>query len=231
MPTTLWNRLLDLPLRTKLLAGAGVLAVLVLVVLLVTGGEEADLGVAATESGAPVEQPAQPATPATPGEIVAQPATPGDVAGAGTGTGGGGVAPINAQDSGGDVVRTIDDARIEAEMNATLPKEGRTATPDEIAEQAPADVKLVGRSLAEWSSTLRACLEKDIDAPLSCKFQADEAVPGIEYLDGMLVGDVGTEVTFEIFRATSGGTRVWLLFNNGAECHGYGSEFSKCSAW
>lgn len=224
------HRLRGLPARTRVLLAVGVVAMIALVLLLAMRSDPADLGVA--DSGAGNEQAlppqAQPATPdqlpqpATPdGAVVADPVTPN----------GNGVAPINAGSAGGGDVATPQDTALENEMNATLPQKQQEPTPDEIAGKAPPDVKYAGQVLTLWSTAMKRCLTDGKVSVLDCIAASDKAAPGVSYQNGTLAGDLATEVEYKIYRTTPDGTKVWLFYNHGTECHGYGDNFAKCSAW
>jgi hypothetical protein len=227
MLTSAWQRVLELPPRTRYL-GAGCLAVLVVLVLvlMMRGDPPAELGVAESPT-APLPVDAVPTTPETP--LV--PETPADGT---TVAEPGGVAPINSSgassSSGGGRLGTAADQAAEDELNRLLPPKQERESIEEIQARADPDVKYAGGILSIWSRTMQGCLTKG-GAPLTCLGAADTAAPGVEYQNGSLVGSLQTDVEFQIFRLTPGGSKVWLMFSQGTECHGHGSNFEKCAAW
>ncbi len=218
MLTSLWQRVLEMPPRTRYL-GAGCVAALVILVVLVmlTGGEEGDLLV--QESAVPAETPQPAPQPDTPGNVVAeQPQETPDPQG---------VSPVTAgSGSGGDVV-TPEDRAVEREMNATLPPDAVTRTPATVASEASPEVKYAGRVLTLWSNTMQTCLKAGKVPPLDCLAASDKAAPGVHYQNGTLHGDV----EYQIFRPIASGVKVWLIFTKGTECHGVGDDWEMCSAW
>lgn len=224
MVVATWTQLTELSPRARLLWGAVAALVLLLGVVLVIGrgAPERDLQVADSGAGnaaaTTVPAPTVPA-PATP--VGTQPATAGS-----------GVAPLNI--SGGSSAQAVLSGRSEADiqlersMNSELPpKPPARVRPEQIAAKAPEAVRTAGASLARWSSALTKCLDGKDSSPRDCLVVADKAEPGVQYQDGSLIGDV----QFEVFRETSDGTRVWLIYTDGVDCRGYGTNFEKCAAW
>ena len=220
MLTSLWQRVLELPPRTRYLGAGCIVAVVALAAMfLLMGGEEGDLQV--QESAVPTEVPQQPVPqPETPGEVVAAPSTPEQPPQ--------GVSPVNSSGGGGDGGGvTPEDRAIEDELNALLPPEVEPRTPKDVADEASPEVKYAGRVLTLWSNTILSCLKAGKQSPLDCNAAADKAAPGVHYQNGTLFGDI----EFQIFRPIADGTKVWLIYTKGTECHGVGDDWEKCSAW
>jgi hypothetical protein len=232
MLTSIWQRVLELPRRTRFLAvGAIVLLLLLGGVVIVVGGPEDDLVVADSGAGneAFVEPPGVPSNQGglEPGTTTPDGVTVGN-AGAPQAQP---VAPIKSSgDGGGGLAYDPASKAIEDEMNANLPQKGTIRTPEVIASEAPADVKYAGSVLLLWSSTVRTCLANG-GSPVSCFNAAEAKAPGVGYVEGTLAGSLEVDVEFVIYRRTPDGTRVWLTYRKGSECRGYGSNFEKCSAW
>jgi hypothetical protein len=230
MVISAWQRVLELPSRTRYLAvGAVVLSFVFAVVVVFVGGPKEDLAIA--DSGAGNEAFVEPPTvPSGQSGLVPGTTTPDGVT-VGAAPEARAVAPINSSGSGGNDFSSDPASKaIEDEMNASLPKKDALRTPDVIAGEAPEAVKYAGSVLLLWSNTLQTCLRTG-SVPRDCLRVADEEAPGVGYVEGMLVGSLERDVEYVIYRATPEGTRVWLTYRSGGECRGYGSNFEKCSAW
>jgi hypothetical protein len=230
MFTPVWQRVLESPRRTRLLAVGAVVLLFLLGCMVVVGGPEDDLAVA--DSGAGNEEFVEPPTvPSGQGGLEPGATTPDGVT---VGNAGASqeqpVAPVKSSGGGGELAYDPASEAIEDEMNANLPPKGTIRTPEVISDEAPADVKYAGSVLLLWSSTVRTCLAEG-GSPLVCFNAAETKAPGVGYVEGTLAGSLEDDVEFVIYRRTPDGTRVWLTYRKGSECRGYGSNFEKCSAW